>query len=152
MPINFSKENQERAKFVHNLFPKFFRILEVKEGHKRKGADKHLYYQEKLVGYAKLEAKLVWTTKEWPEKWSTVQFAERKGRFAKTEVPTFMIMFNRDGTNGLIVDAETMAESPCPRVWSRRGAEHFYQVPIEKVVIGPENFEPYILNKLRLKP
>ncbi|MBI5253625.1 MAG: hypothetical protein HY930_04415 [Euryarchaeota archaeon] len=151
-PVDFSKENHDAAQFVKDLFPKFFKILEVREGYKRKGADKHIYYKGRLVAYAELEAKLVWKTVEWNKDWHHVQFAERKGRFAETDVPTFMIMFNKDGSNGLIVDAKTMVSSPCPRVWTRRGAEHFYQVPIEKVVFGPENFEKFILDKLHLKP
>lgn len=163
-PIDFSKENHEAGKFAHDLFPKFFKILEVRERYKRIGPDKHLYLKGEIIAYAELEVKRVWKTKEWNTEWLTVQFPERKGHYPTDEYwqkkgikdklpkkPVFLVMFNFDGSNGLIVDAKTVAESPCPRIWSRRGAEHFYQVPVEKVVFGPENFEKYILDYLCIK-
>lgn len=163
-PIDFSKENHEAGKFAHDLFPKFFKILEVRERYKRIGPDKHLYFKGEIVAYAELEVKRVWKDKEWNAEWPTVQFPERKGHYPSDEYwqkrgikdklpkkPVFLVMFNHDGSNGLIVDAKTVAESPCPRVWSRRGAEHFYQVPVEKVVFGPENFEKHILDSLGIK-
>jgi len=163
-PIDFSKENHNAGRFAHDLFPKFFKILEVKERYKRIGPDKHLYLKDELVAYAELEVKRVWITKEWNSEWSTIQFPERKGKFATDEYwegkrikdalprkPVFLVMFNHDGSNGLIVDVKTVAESPCPCLWSRRGAEHFYQVPVEKVLFGPENFESYIRDYLNTK-
>jgi len=164
-PIDFSKENHDAGRFAHDLFPTFFKILDVRERYKRIGPDKHLYFNEEIVAYAELEVKRVWTTKEWNSEWDTVQFPERKGKFAADEYwegkrikeallrkPVFLVMFNHDGSNGLIVDVKTVAESPCPRLWSRRCAEHFYQVPIDKVLFGPENFESYILSNLNIKP
>lgn len=52
------------------------------------------YYQSKLAAYAELEAKLVWTTKEWPEKWSTSRLLNGIRRFAKIDLPTFTVMLN----------------------------------------------------------
>ena len=163
-PIDFSKENHDAGRFAHDLFPTFFKILDVRERYKKIGPDKHLYLNEEIVAYAELEVKRVWLTKEWNPEWDCVQFPERKGHYPTEEYwqkrgikdkmpkkPVFLVMFNHDGSNGLIVDAETVASSPCPRIWTRRGSEHFFQVPLEKVLFGPENFESYILNKLNVK-
>lgn len=163
-PVDFSKENHEAGQFAHTLFPNFFKVLEVRERYKRIGPDMHLCFKGEIVAYAELEVKRVWKTKEWNTEWATVQFPERKGHYPtdeywqkkgiKDKLPqrsVFLVMFNHDGSNGLIVDAKTVAESPCPRIWSRRGMEHFYQVPVEKVVFGPENFERYILNSLEIE-
>lgn len=100
----------------------------MRERYKRIGPDKHLYLKGEIVGYAELEVKRVWKTKEWNNEWQTVQFPERKGHYPTKEYwqkkgikdklqenPVFLVMFNWDGSNGLIVDAKTVAESPCPR-------------------------------------
>jgi hypothetical protein len=160
-PIEFSQEDFEIARFAHTLFPTFFRILEVREGFSKKGPDKHLFRNGELVAYAELEVKRVWKTFEWNTTWATVQFPGRKGHYGTDAYwqrpdivdclpkrPTFLVMFNFDGSNGLIVDAETVALSPKVHRPSRRGMDDFYQVPMEKVTFDPKKFEDYILKRI----
>ncbi len=102
------------------------------------------------MAYAEVEVKLVWNTLDW-RKFPNVQFPGRKGHFATTELPTFMVMFNSAGSNALTVSATDMASSPIVYRSTRRGEDRLYQVPLQKVVFGLDKIEPYILQKLGLR-
>jgi len=151
MATEFRPRNFKRSRFAHELFPKYFKRIKAEPNPKKRGVDFLLYLDDKLVGYAELEVKLVWETHEW-SKFPNVQFPARKAHFAETDPPTFMVMFNAKGSNALIVDAKTMVASPLVHRWTRRGKDFLYQVPLDKIVFGPENFERYILEKLGIKP
>jgi len=149
MATDFRPTDYKRGQFVHPIFPKFFKRIKAVPGPKKKGVDFLLYLNEKLIGYAELEVKFTWETHEW-SKFPNIQFPVRKEHFARTDLPTFMVMFNATGSNALIVEAKTMVESPIVHRWTRRGKDFLYQVPLDKVVFGPEKFEDYILKKLGL--
>ena len=148
LATDFRPSDYQKSRFAHDLFPKYFKKIKAIPNPKRREVDFHLYLDDKLVGYAELEVKFVWKTKEWTN-YPNIQFPARKAHFAQTELPTFMVMFNSDGSNALIVDAKTMAASPLVNRWTRRGKDFLYQVPLNKVVFGPESFERYVLERVK---
>ena len=150
MATEFRVRDFSRSRFAHRRFPKLFKKLVVEPNTKRRQVDFLLYYRDKLVGYAEVEVKLVWKRKVWPEKYPNVQFPGRKAHFARTKLPTFMVMFNASGSNALVVDAKTMRASPLVSRWTRRGTDLLFQVPLDKLAFGSEGIEQYILKHLRL--
>ena len=150
MATEFRVSDFSRSKFAHKRFPKLFKKLAAEPGKKKRGVDFILNYDDKVVAYAEIEVKLVWKRKQWPKKYPNVQFPVRKEHFARTDLPTFMVMFSASGSNALVVDAKTMAASPIVNRWTRRGKDFLYQVHLDKVVFGLDRIEEYILQYLGL--
>ena len=148
MATDFRPSDYAKSRFAHEIFPTYFKRIKAIPNPKKREVDFQLYLNDKLIGYAELEVKFVWKTQEWTQ-YPNVQFPARKAHFAQTDLPTFMVMFNATGSNALIVDAKTMVASPLVNIWTRRGKDFLYQVPLDKVVFGPENFERYILDKVK---
>src|SRR3990170_871148 len=150
MATEFRVSDFTRSKFAHKKFPRLFKKLVAEPGKKQRGVDFLLNYENKLVAYAEIEVKLVWKRKAWPKKYPNVQFPVRKEHFARTDLPTFMVMFSKAGSNVLVVDAKTMASSPIVNRWTRRGKDLLYQVPLDKVVFGLDKVEDHIVKYLGL--
>lgn len=149
MATEFRLRDFSRSKFAHKRFPKLFKKLVAEPNKKKRQVDFLLYLRNKLVGYAEVEVKLVWKRKAWPKKYPNVQFPGRKAHFARTKLPTFMVMFNASGSNALVVNAKTMRASPLVSRWTRRGTDLLFQVPLDKVALGSDKIEGYILKHLR---
>jgi len=168
--IIYSPENAKAGVVTDEWFCKLLKVLRAERRYKRKGPDLWLFYGEEHIAYVELERKLDWESYEWPtvckqcakkglkecNHWDKVNFPERKARGLPEgwpEKPVFMVTFNKDGTNALIVEHEIVftPEHFGERRWTRRGYEHFYEVPKEKVTFGLENIEPYILNRLGIR-
>jgi hypothetical protein len=149
MATEFRLRDFSRSKFAHKRFPKLLKKLVAEPNKKKRQVDFLLYRRNKLVGYAEIEVKLVWKRKAWPKKYPNVQFPGRKAHFARTKLPTFMVMFNASGSNVLVVDAKTMRASPLVSRWTRRGTDLLFQVPLDKVALGPDKIEGYILKHLQ---
>ena len=79
------------------------------------------------------EVKRVWKNKDF--EYDSVQFPERKAKFAKLEVPTLFVMFNEKLSAYLVVKDKDLLKSPCVEVPNRYcyKGEYFYQVPLKKV-------------------
>jgi|GEM_PF-1913522 hypothetical protein len=166
---SYRPENARAGEAANEWLPRLLEALRAERKYKRKGPDMWLYYEDKHVGYIELEVKLDWETVEWPsvckqclkkglkkcEHWDKVHFPERKARPLPKDFPIkpiFMVTFNRDGTNALVIshDMVFIPEHFGPRRWTRRGYEHFYEVPREKVVFGSDKIERYIIERLGL--
>jgi len=163
----YRPENAKLGEVTDKWFCDILKILRAERRYKRKGPDLWLYYGDKHVGYVELERKLDWETDEWPkvckqcsrrgrekcEHWDKVHFPERKARPLPAgfpDKPIFMVTFNRGGTNALVIAHEEVfvPEYFGERRWTRRGYEHFYEVPKNRVVFGIDEIEKYILRWL----
>lgn len=150
-------------KKAHAMYEKFAQILNLQfkvlrmELTRKRNADCFVLHKDKLVAYAELEWAARWKKYEWP--YDTVHFPSTKAKYAEKDLPVFMITFNNDMTNALIVDAKTMVESrivPVGRAVSPTGklatyGERFIDVELSKVVFGLDKLEHYMLTKLDLK-
>lgn len=79
------------------------------------------------------EIKKVWKTKEFP--YESVQFPERKAKYANLDTPTIFVMFNHDLSSFLAVSGNSLLSSPCvevPNKYVHKG-EKFFQVPLTSV-------------------
>lgn len=149
------KAHAKYEEFVKVLNSKL-KVLRMELTHKR-NADCFVKYKGKLVAYAELEWAMRWKEHEFP--YDTIHFPSTKAKYAEKDLPVFMITFNKDITNALIVDAKTMVEShvvPVGRAVSPTGkmttyGERFIDVELSKIVFGLDKLEDYMLAKLGLK-
>jgi len=151
---------REKAHAMYEEFAKMlnskFKVLQMELTHKR-NADSLVKHKGKVVAYAEFEWAARWKVHEFP--YDTIHFPSTKAKYAEKDLPVFMITFNKDMTNALIVDAKTMVESrvvPVGRAVSPTGkmatyGERFIDVKLNKVVFGLDKLENYILEKLGLK-
>lgn len=99
---------------------------------KKRGVDLLVYKDGKHVANIECEIKLVWKGPKFP--YSTIQFAERKEKYAIDKVPVVFCMFNADRTNHVTVTGDVLIASPkaeVPNKYVYKG-EYFFQVPITK--------------------
>ena len=82
--------------------------------------------------YVEVEVKTLWKSAEFP--YETIQFLERKEKYAKLDKPTIFMMFNEDLSNYLTVLSKDLIKSPKKMVRNRyvRFGEEFFQVPVKK--------------------
>ena len=152
---------REKAHAMYEKFVKIlnskFKVLRMELTHKR-NADCLIKHKDKLVAYAEFEWAARWKAYEFPYP-DTVHFPSTKAKYAEKDLPVFMITFNKDMTNALIVDAKTMVGSrvvPVGRAVSPTGkmatyGERFIDVELNKVVFGVDKLENYILKMLGLR-
>lgn len=82
------------------------------------------------------EIKKVWKTKDFP--YESVQFPQRKAKYASLDKPTLFVMFNNDLSSYVVVDGASLLASPCvevPNKYVYKG-EKFFQVPLTKVIFN----------------
>lgn len=94
---------------------------------------------EELLFNIECEIKKVWKTDEFP--YESVQFPERKAKYAKLDKPTLFVMFNHDQSKYLVVKSDDLLASPLaevPNKYVYKG-EMFYQVPLTKVTFNDIN-------------
>lgn len=110
--------------------------VELKPGKNRYDVDFHVYEAGQHTFNLEVERKKVWIGDKF--QWDSVQFPERKAKFAKLDKNTIFLMFNNDLTHHLTVSSQTLLASPLKEVYNKyvKGGEMFYQVPIEKVVFN----------------
>lgn len=166
----YSQENAKAGAAADQWFKSLLKVLTAERKYKRKGPDLWLFHHDQHIGYVELERKLDWETEEWPqvcsqcrkkgrdscEHWDKVNFPERKKAplpMGFPERPVFTVTFNRDGTNALVISKEDVfiPDHFGERRWTRRGYEHFYEVPKAKACFGLNNVESYLLEKLGIK-
>lgn len=107
----------------------------VEENEKKRGVDLLLYYKGKHVGYIEVERKKVWSGEF---TYKSVQFPERKKKYAELELPTIFLMFNNDFTEYLVVADKDLLNSPLvevPNKYLYKG-EYFFQVPVKSVIFN----------------
>lgn len=107
--------------------------LHVIENTKKTQVDLLAYNSEDHVFNIECEIKRVWKDKNF--QYDSVQFPERKAKYANLDKPTLFVMFNNDLTSYLVVKSEDLISSPCvevPNKYMYKG-EKFFQVPLDKV-------------------
>lgn len=98
---------------------------------KKRDVDLEVYKDGELQFYVECEIKRVWTKQF---EYQTINFPERKGKYACLSKPTYFMMWNHDQTRYLVVKGVDLLASPLmivPNKYMGYG-EQFYQVPIEK--------------------
>lgn len=137
-----------RKRFDRDLYEKYDKLAKesvislidkrkyrVEENPKKRGVDLQVYKRKtgELVLNIETEVKRVWKEKEF--QYDSVQFPERKAKFAKLTEPTLFVMFNQDQSAFLVVKDKDLLKSPCVEVPNRYcfKEEYFYQVPLKKV-------------------
>lgn len=148
---------------AHAMYEQFVKLMNPKlkllhiELTRKRNADCYVFLGDKPVAYLELEWAARWKQQDFP--YETVHFPSTKAKYAEKDLPVFMITFNSDVTNGLIIDAKTMVKSQeveVGRTVSPTGTmatfgERFIDVDSAKVVFGFENFEDYMLDKLGIR-
>lgn len=141
-------QSKARKRFDRDLYEKYDRLAkervislidkrkyQVVENPKKRGVDLLVFNRKdgKHVFNIETEVKRVWKTKDF--QYESVQFPERKAKFAKLEVPTLFVMFNESTKKYLTVKDKDLLKSPCVEVPNRYcyKGEYFYQVPLKKV-------------------
>lgn len=130
--INLYEQNDKLAKeSAIKLLDK--RKYKIEENPKKRGVDLLVYNKGEHIFNIECEIKRVWTGKDFP--YESVQFPERKEKFAKLDKPTLFIMFNKDQSAFLAVDSRDLVKSPKVEVPNKYvySGELFFQVPLKKV-------------------
>lgn len=109
--------------------------FELIENPKTRGVDILVHTNGDHIFNIETEVKTLWKEEF---KYDTVQFPERKEKFAKLEKPTLFVMFNNDYSQFLTVSSKDLLSAPKKMVRNRyvRYGELFYQVPLEKVLFN----------------
>lgn len=104
----------------------------VRENPKKRDVDLLIYKGEQHIFNVETEIKLVWNGKF---KYDTVQFPERKFKYATLNKPTYFIMWNADQSEYLVVKDKDLITSPVKEVRNKYVFQNelFFQVPLSKV-------------------
>lgn len=108
----------------------------VEENNKKTGVDLLVFKNGKHVFNIECEIKNVWQTDKF--QYDSVQFPERKEKFARLDLPTLFVMFNEDQSSYLVVRDKDLLSSPKVEVSNRymKFGEYFFRVPIDKVTLN----------------
>lgn len=128
------EENDRKAR---GLAKKFLEDAgyEVKDNPDKYGPDLIVTKDGEVRGFVECEIKRVWKGKEFP--YDTVQFPERKKKYViDNDVPVTFLMLNEDCSRMLLVNGDTLINSPLVEVPNRYiyKGEYFYQVDLKDVV------------------
>ncbi len=130
-------ENDRIAKeLAATLIASISKTYEVIENPKKREVDLLVYKNGVHLFNVETEIKRVWQTQEFL--YESVNFPERKLKYANLDKPTLFIMFNNDQTSYLCVTSDTLANSPLnivPNKYVRYG-EKFFQVDKEEVLFN----------------
>lgn len=102
-------------KFGKDIVKKFFKSKGyiAKDNPDIYGIDLILYKKEKKVGYAEVEVKKKWTSVEYP--YNIMDIPKRKGKFFKTDLPSYFVMVNNEGTALQYINGQKILQSPIIR-------------------------------------
>lgn len=108
---------------------------DVRENPLKTKVDLLVYKDDKHIFNVETEIKLVWRGKF---QYDSVQFPERKSKFASLEKPTYFIMWNADQSEYLVVKDKDLLSSPVQIVRNKyvKYGEYFFQVPLNKVTFN----------------
>lgn len=119
---------------------KIFKNLEgytfdIQENEKKRGVDLLAFVNGEHVFNIETEVKRVWSG---DFEYDSVQFPERKKKFAELDKPTLFIMFNNNLSEYLVVNNTDLLNSPLEMVRNRYVpyGEHFFQVPLNRVIFN----------------
>lgn len=111
--------------------------FDIRDNPKKRDVDLLVYDKAgNHVANIETEIKRVWKGAQF--QYTSVQFPERKAKYAKLNKPTIFVMFNEDQSAFLVVRDTVLISSPCvevPNKYVYKG-EQFFQVPIDKVVFN----------------
>lgn len=120
-------------KYVLKLF-KNLAPYNVKESEKKRDVDFKIFKGSEHVGYLEVEIKRVWKGKDFT--YDSVNFPERKWKYANLDKPTIFLMLNENCSHYLAVDGKALLSSPLkvvPNKYVGYG-ENFFKVDLKKVV------------------
>ncbi len=100
----------------------------------RYGVDLWMMRNQEIIAYVECEIKMVWKTYDFP--YNTIQFPERKAKFANLGKPTLFCMINDSRDRMLTIWGKDLITSPIKEVPNKykKTGELFFQVPKSKAV------------------
>ena len=124
---------------VKNLFKDVSSLtghdFDIQENVKKRGVDLLAYAFGNHIFNIETEVKRVWKGEF---EYDSVQFPERKQKFAELDKPTLFIMFSEDLSQYLVVNNTDLLNAPKAMVRNRYVSygENFFQVPLDKVIFN----------------
>lgn len=118
---------------VRKVAPNF----DIRDNVKKRDVDLLVYDKDgNHVANIETEIKRVWKGPDF--KYESVQFPERKAKYAKLDKPTIFVMFNEDQSKFLVVKDKDLLASPAVVVPNKYvyAGELFFQVPLDKVTFN----------------
>ena len=108
------------------------RNIEARENPDKYGVDIILYRNDKTIGFAEVEVRLMWKGPKFP--YSTVNVPFRKKKLLDNELPTYFFAVNKDLSHVLCCDSEIILKCPVEENPNRfvKSDEYFYKIPVEK--------------------
>lgn len=106
--------------------------FEVKESEDPYSVDLRIFYAGVHIANIECEIKRVWQGK-FP--YDSLQIPYRKAKYCGLGQITFFIIFDNEGKQYMLVDSETMQDSPVAVVHNKyvENGEKFFQVPVKKL-------------------
>jgi hypothetical protein len=131
----FNETDKLAREAVKELFADTTKYIII-DNPKKMGVDLQVFEPLKStepVFNVECEIKKVWKEKDF--QYESVQFPQRKAKYAQLDKKTIFVMFNADLTAYLTVTSDDLLSSPCVEVPNRYvyKGEYFYQVPLTKV-------------------
>jgi hypothetical protein len=128
-------ENDKKARDAVKAWFKDSEIYTLIDNPKKMGVDLLLYVGDEHVGNIEVEVKRVW---KGDFSYDSVQFPQRKAKYAQLNKPTLFVMFSADFSQFLTVTGADLLSSPLAVVPNRYvyQGEQFYQVPLDKVTFN----------------
>lgn len=121
---------------VLKLFNKMRKKYDVVDNPKKRGVDLFVERHGEHTFNIECEIKRVWKDQKFP--YDSIQFPQRKKKFAELDKPTLFVMFNNDQSAFVAVTSNDLLSSPLaevPNKYVYKG-EMFFQVPLEKAVFN----------------
>jgi len=108
--------------------------VSITENQNKYSVDLVLLYNNKIIGVAECERKLVWGDCEFP--YDSIQFPERKAKFANLGCPVMFCMLNKQCNRLAVVMGKTLLNSPKKQIANKyiASGEYFFQVPTNKAM------------------
>lgn len=106
---------------------------EIKGSVKKTDVDFEIYEAGEHIAYLEVEVKMNWNVEKF--QYNTVQWPERKWRYAQLDKPTIFLMFNHDLSQYLTATGEVLINSKLEMVRNKyvRYGENFFKVPINEI-------------------
>lgn len=145
----YDNYNDNAFKVLQN----YFKLLYIDLHKENYDIDVDVYLNQKgynikkgLIAKLELEVKLVWDVKDFP--FEDVNFLAKKQKYAKQQVVTYWILFNKNFTNcGIIPFTKIFHNELCKIKCENSYDDWVFKIPKKDFVWGLENVESYLIYK-----
>lgn len=142
------KENINAFMALKELFSFLYPVLREEDY----GVDVSIYngfvaYQKQAepLAYIELEVKNNWVGQNFP--FPDIQFLAKKQKFAKLDLPTYWVLFNRDCTECGIIPMRKIIICELDIVKCKNiGEDYFYRIPKNQMIWGKDKIERFLVH------